>query len=232
MLAISFIIIGVISVVAGVIIHYTDLFGRKRILSDKPVGSKGREMIYSKDAEPGLSEKKLENFAKQNVQENPDNAQRIIENLRESGNSFKVFVGTKFNSGFFRLKEWTGNRTASGLNSRSLFQPDLIIGFRMGNVESTFAIECKFHNYYTQYGLEVANERQIYNYQKFQRKYDIPVFIALGVGGKEDNPEDFYLIPLNCILSPFLTRDFLLKYRKRNFKERVFYFDTDKLVLI
>ena len=50
----------------------------------------------------------------------------------------------------------------------------------------------------------------------------MPVFIALGVGGEADAPENLFIIPLSAIQSTFLSTEDLKAYQKLPINKNVF----------
>jgi len=59
-------------------------------------------------------------------------------------------------------------------------------------------LECKWTNslYQGHYDV-IRNPKQLQKYKDYQREYEQPFFIVLGVGGTEDNPDYLYTISLN-----------------------------------
>lgn len=79
-------------------------------------------------------------------------------------------------------------------------------------------------------GIQWARKEQIYNYKRYSEKNNIPVFVVIGVGRNPENPEDVFVIPLDDLIEPFLTLDFLAKYKRLD-KNKYFFFDPEKSVL-
>lgn len=77
--------------------------------------------------------------------------------------------------------------------------------------------------------VEFAQPDQLERYKRFEQSKEIPVFVAIGIGGKASKPEHLYILPLKRIKSTFLHIDFLQKFEK--IIDRDFYFDQKNEVL-
>jgi hypothetical protein len=101
--------------------------------------------------------------------------------------------------------------------------PDLEVEFREGGKKVIFAIECKYRSKTNNGFIELGQEYQIRNYKNFAFEKKIAVFITLGIGGKANNPEELYLIPLEKINNNHIHLD-AIKYYKR-FPGLMLYYD-------
>ena len=87
-----------------------------------------------------------------------------------------------------------------------------------------FAVECQYRNTFSpDSSLSIASHL-IDMYHAYQQTQDCPVFVILGVGGKPDEPERLYIIPLNEIPRSQTTipASFLARYRKFSLKSSFF----------
>ena len=57
----------------------------------------------------------------------------------------------------------------------------------------------------------------------------IPVFIAVGLGGKGNSPESVYIVPLHTVESNFVNISELIKHEKK--EDKNFYFHVETLTL-
>ena len=136
----------------------------------------------------------------------------------------------KFNLNFCKVKEWRGDKFTDGIYAESTKYPDIEIEFSLKDTKKLFAVECKWRKGYFQDGIQWARKEQIFIYKRYSEENNIPVFVVIGVGRYPDNPEDVFVIPLDDLTEPFLTLDFLSKYRRLD-KNKYFFFDLEKSVL-
>lgn len=124
------------------------------------------------------------------------------ENL-EKGHQFEDFVVTLFNKNKYRLLVWRSDKRASnGVYPESNSYPDL--EFRTnGRGSYRFAIECKWRANFFKGQVFWATLEQQKAYRDFERENNIPVFVAIGIGGAPDKPEKLYVTPLQCF-KPFV----------------------------
>lgn len=76
----------------------------------------------------------------------------------------------------------------------TIHNPDLLLRYKK-SPWFILAIECKWTSEIE--NLKQSHKEQIQNYYKFERKEKVKVYMALGVGGTGDNPEDIYIFPLS-----------------------------------
>lgn len=114
----------------------------------------------------------------------------------EKGHLFENFIVTLFNKNKYRLVVWRSDKRASnGVYPESNSYPDL--EFRTaGRGSYRFAVECKWRAGFYNGQLFWANTEQQFMYQKYSSENNIPVFVAIGVGGSPDNPEKLFVTPL------------------------------------
>ncbi|MBW6480908.1 MAG: hypothetical protein K0B37_15870 [Bacteroidales bacterium] len=199
---------------------------------DGVLTDKEREVIINKAYDLNIDLEKAENIVERELEKTKAEAEtKLIDKKKESGDNFEAFVVSKFHRGFFTLKQWAGDKYIDGIYAETTIQPDLVFRFETKGLKQDFAVECKYKTNYFQNGIEWAREDQIKNYRSYGEKNQIPVFVAIGVGGKPDDPKDLFIIPLKDISHKFLSKDFLRKYRKPDFKEKGFYFNHEELIL-
>ena len=123
--------------------------------------------------------------------------------------SFEAFIVSKFPKDRFNVVEWRDDD--SGKNT-----PDLQLELKLPSEKYPFAVECKWRNDFWKGIIEWARDAQISSYQEFQVSKDMPVFIALGVGGTPSEPRDLFIIPLSHLYQKILTQDWLKKYKRES----------------
>lgn len=151
---------------------------------------------------------------------------------KQKGNEFESFVVNHFEPKYFDLHEWRGDKYSNGRYASSNHYPDLEINFnfKSKNIQSKFAIECKYRSYFFNNGIKWAEDYQLENYKKYSAELGIPVFIVIGVGGEATAPAEVFIIPLSDINSTFVKKTFLNKY-ERNQPSENFYWDYENQML-
>jgi uncharacterized tellurite resistance protein B-like protein len=152
------------------------------------------------------------------------------DSSEEKGLRFEKYVLHKINSRFCKVKEWRGDKFANGIYAESTKYPDIEVEFSLRDTQKIFAVECKWRSGYFKNGIQWARKEQICNYKRYAEEKNIPVFIVIGVGKNPEDSEDVFVIPLDDLTEPFLTLDFLAKYKRLD-KNRYFFFDLKKSVL-
>lgn len=119
---------------------------------------------------------------------------------KDKGDAFEKYIVRCFDEKYFKVKDWTGDKGIDGRYAESNKNPDLIFHFRALTSEGTFAVECKFRQKIDTEGyVELCYSDQLSRYKEFARKSRMPVFIALGVGGTPDYPEDIFMLPIDKV---------------------------------
>jgi hypothetical protein len=96
--------------------------------------------------------------------------------------------------------------------------------FKLNDILQRFGVECKWRKNYYKGGIEWSNPDQLANYRGFAIEKRISVFIVIGVGGTSSDPNEVYILPLDQISDPFLSRSAMAPFRRNN-TNRNFYFD-------
>ena len=151
---------------------------------------------------------------------------------KAKGDAFENYVISKFDRKFFALKEMRSDKGIKGFYPESNKYPDLTLEYKPNS--TTFAVECKWRkNWWRKDGKEGLNwvgdngDKKIQNYNDFSEKNNITVFVVIGVGGKPDNPEELFTIPLKKLTHCYAEESYLYNYLKKN-KDRNFFFDSQK----
>lgn len=198
----------------------------KLAVADGVLTKNEKEIIFEKATELNIETKIIEKELSEELQKKLNNPEtKLIDKQKEKGDLFEAYVASKFDKKYFTLKDWSGDKYIKGIYAETTIQPDLKLHFKLRNNEQDFAVECKFRSNYYKNGIEWAKQSQLNNYIKFEKKYNIPVFVVIGVGGNADNPMELFIIPLNEIEHTFLYKSFLKKYEKMNFQKNNFHFN-------
>ena len=141
----------------------------------------------------------------------------------QKGHDFEDYIITLFNERKFKLIEWRSDKKASnGVYPESCTYPDLEFAF-MGRKKYRFAVECKWREDFNKGKIKWSYQKQIDTYLNFQSERNIPVFIAIGIGGLPGNPEKLFVTPLHDIRKNNIVSESDLLPYIRNPKHRFFY---------
>jgi hypothetical protein len=144
---------------------------------------------------------------------------------KDKGNEFEKFIVQKFNKKYFKIMEWAGDKYINGIYAETSTQPDLRIKFSLYDIEKEFAVECKYRSYFYKGGIDWAKDNQRANYQNYSEAKGIVTFVAIGVGGKPDNPDELFIVPLQELTSDFISQEDLMAFKKTDFQQNKFFFD-------
>jgi len=97
------------------------------------------------------------------------------EENRKKGNDFEKFVVQKFDRKYFALQEWRSDKYVNGIYAASNQLPDLEINFRKGNINDSFAVECKWRKGYYDNSIKWAEYYQLSNYKNYAKRLQIQV---------------------------------------------------------
>ena len=144
----------------------------------------------------------------------------MIDWKRKNGLDFEKYIVRLLPDNYKNLR-WTGDKYAGGRYDERNKLQDIIFDMELNNAYSV-AIECKFRMSYFKDILFVARKEQLDRYREFQEKSDIPVFLAIGVGGSGAHPEELFIAPLNAIKFPVVKKSYLKKFQKK-LDQKLFY---------
>jgi hypothetical protein len=146
------------------------------------------------------AQKRQYNRRHQNYNQSTDKDFRIdnVSN-KAKGDLFEEFIVKKFDKFYFSILEWRSDKYIDGYYAQTNRNPDLELKFQINGFTRTFAVECKFRSDFNGTSIDIAREDQLLNYRQFERERGIKVYIALGLGGTPQNPNELFLIPLSAI---------------------------------
>lgn len=153
---------------------------------------------------------------------------QAISSDKQKGEDFEKYVVQKFSKNYFSILEWTGDKYVNGSYSQSNTHPDLALKFKFKDVDTDFAVECKYRSDYYKNGIEWCTSRQLENYRNYAKEKSRTVFVVIGVGGEASAPGELFVIPLTDISENFLPKSFLNSYRKENFKESNMFYNYEQ----
>ena len=183
-----------------------------------------RKLIKKIATEQGLDYNEVIKNTERKLSESElDSETELIDHKKKKGDDFEKYIVQKFNKKYFRIKEWAGDKYVKGIYAETTPQPDLLLEFNLHKNAYPFAVECKWRQKLYKGGIEFANKDQFNRYKNYEKTKKIPVFIAIGIGGKADSPENIYIVPLQSIKTNFIYLKELKKYKKN--VEKDFYYD-------
>lgn len=159
--------------------------------------------------------------------ERPPDAESTREQNLKKGGEFENWVVSKFDSRYFKVLEWRGDKASHGHYAESSRSPDLEMDFALKEQTMRFAVECKWRKSFYRDGIEWSYPGQIDSYRSFASTRKMPVFVVLGVGGTPGDPNEVFVVPLPELKSPFVPRAFLMGFRRNN-ANRNFYLDVHR----
>jgi hypothetical protein len=160
------------------------------------------------------------------------NSQKVVSPVRpnmsvEKGIEFEKFIVSKFSKEQFKLLRWRSDKYVNGIYASENKDPDLVFEYRSQSGSFRFAVECKWRSDFFEGNIQLAKPYQILNYHEFIFRENIPVFIALGIGGYSWKPAEVYLFQLKSIPAGqvHLDQQFLKRF-KRAMPNSNIYVDT------
>lgn len=89
--------------------------------------------------------------------------------------------------------------------------------FRHKTTGQRFAVECKYRSKFFKGGIEWQKGQQGERYRVYGETHNIPVFVAIGIGGNPDNPARLFFCPLEKlgdVNHGFITENDLIKFER------------------
>ncbi|AIJ05347.1 hypothetical protein JH146_0497 [Methanocaldococcus bathoardescens] len=123
----------------------------------------------------------------------------------QKGEEFESFVlNNLFPEKYFELLDMTHNfETNSKRYVKKSLKPDFLLKDK--KTGKIFYVECKYRSKLYQEKFHWAKDKeQFQRYKDIESNENIPVYIAMGLGGTADNPERIFLMPLKEIKYPAL----------------------------
>lgn len=155
-----------------------------------------------------------------------DTAKSKKEEAEEKGLDFEKWVKGHFDtSKYWTFMVWRSDKYDNGEYPESNMYPDLEYKLTLSSGKDfTIAVECKYRSRFVDGKLKWSYPAQIERYKKFAKEQDKPTFVAIGVGGKPSDPAEVFVVPIDEMEGPVVTREFLKKWKRKN-KNRSFYYD-------
>lgn len=140
----------------------------------------------------------------------PDIASYPTES-KEKGNQFEDYtIQTIVHSSTeIKLLGKNADYHSNGVSAIENTQPDL----RMSYKGKPFAVECKWRAKAIDGSIVWAKDYQIKTYRRYAFEQNVPVYVAIGIGGTANSPNNFYLVPLYRLTKEFATTGYIEEFR-------------------
>ena len=155
---------------------------------------------------------------------------RMRNHNKEAGDAFEKFVLERFDQKYFTLDQWAGDKFHDGRFDETTQQPDLLLTLNLGKEKHPLAVECKWRREFKNGWIEWASKKQVARYQTFEKNSGRKTFVAIGVGGKPDQPEQFYVVPLYRLTRTVAQRDYISEFLISPSKD--LYYNTEEEVFV
>lgn len=196
-------------------------------IADNYLTSRERENIKRLAKEQGLNYENIINKLESELSASKTEFNRDIQDdNKKKGHDFEKFIVQKFNKNIFTIKDWAGDKYVNGVYAETSQHPDMKIELKKEKIG--FAVECKWNQKLYNDGFQIKEE-QFSRYKRFEETENIPVFMAVGIGGTPSCPDQLYIIPLKVMGNNFIQFDDLFNYRKKVNGNFTFYADTKTL---
>ncbi len=118
---------------------------------------------------------------------------------KQKGNDFEGLMADILKASGLRLLEWNQGATSpGGAYAENELKPDFLVHQNARGMELRYWVECKYRSSLPANGFYLK-DYQSERYQKIQKESKRKVVVVLGVGGRPDSPDKFYVIPLDTI---------------------------------
>jgi len=232
--------LGIILIFLGIVISLSGVW----IVSQNPAGGAiASEMVDEPVTAARISHQKVQ---KEEVvsSRNPTSEKRksrVQETIRakkeattkleneKAGLDFEKYIVKKFDRKYFKLQKWAGDKFVDGIFDESNLDPDLQLELSVGGKKYSLAVECKWRSSDKNDFVMFANENQLERYQAFEKDNNIPVFVALGLGGSPSSPDELFVFPVSIFSNPIQHIENLRKYSVQ--LDKNFYFNKDNKTL-
>ncbi len=200
-------------------------------IADGVLTHKERSLIKQYAEEKGLDYNSIIKDAENRLASlNSDAAEtELIDLNKKNGTDFEKHIIQRFNKKYFTIKEWAGDKYVNGYYAKTTQQPDILLELDLKGNRFEFSVECKWNSSTYKKGVEIGGIDQFERYRKFEMERNIPVFIAIGIGGKGAQPKNIYIIPLKSMKSNFISMETLKDFEIKDEKDFFYNSETKEL---
>ena len=136
----------------------------------------------------------------------------------EKGKEFEDYIVRLLqNNSHMKIINRSADRIVDGKIDEDSKNPDIVAELQLDNGNKyRFAVECKWRGKSKQVIEWANNEGQLDRYKKYAKDNGVEVFVALGLGGEPDGPDELFIIPLNKLNSSKCKYSELKPYFKKS----------------
>lgn len=159
--------------------------------------------------------------------------------LKRQGLFFEKYMVSRL-SRHNELIRWTSDKYCGKIFALDSLNPDLGLRMRTDDKDSEtvfdgeqFAVECKWHCLSKKaWQVRVAeDEMQLYRYRCYGTHYQIPVFIAIGLGRRGCDIGRLFIVPVGSCETPVVDFDFLERFEVDTSVKAPLIFNGQKIAL-
>lgn len=189
-------------------------------IADGVLSNNERKIIKEIATRKGFNPKEvIKDVEKQLADSNIESETELIDYNKKQGDDFEKFVVQKFNKKYYRIKEWAGDKHVNGVYAETTTQPDILAELNLKDGSSEFWVECKWRQNLYNGGIEFASKDQFERYKNYQESRKIPVFVAIGFGGKGASPDQLFIVPLDKFKNNYIHLEYLKYFEKKTDSE-------------
>jgi hypothetical protein len=199
-------------------------------IADGVLSNNERKILKEIAVRKGLDYKKvIKDVEKQLAESDLESETELVDFRKKQGDDFEKFIVQKFDKRYYKVKEWAGDKYVNGVFAETTQQPDLMLELKSDGKLHPFSVECKWKQSSSVNAVQFCSEDQFKRYREYEKNKNIPVFIALGIGGKGIAPKQMYIVPLRLLSSNFICRKTLTEFEKKLDSDFFFYWKTGVL---
>jgi hypothetical protein len=150
----------------------------------------------------------------------------IVDQSKKKGDAFESFVVSRLDEEHWTIVEWAGDKFDNGRFAETTLHPDLKVQLNTFIDTTILWIECKYRTSAPGGKVSISYPDQPERYRKYQSEFEIPVYVALGIGGTPSKPKDLFLIPLDSINDVQIRLNEIQEYSKP--PSEMFFYDADQ----
>lgn len=162
---------------------------------------------------------------KENTDVNTDVEVSDQDDNHAKGEAFERFVVSRFDRKYWSISDWRSDKGVDGRYAESAMKPDLVMCLHLKDDKHQVAVECKWRKEAKEGKVKWSYPEQLARYRKFASETEMPVFVAIGIGGSPSAPESVYLVPLSSLRSHVADVSYLEHWSHN--PEKNIYYDTE-----
>ena len=103
-------------------------------MADGVLTNNERQLIKKVSEEKGDNYNEIiQGLEKQLASQEEEAETTLVDISKKKGDDFEKYIVKKFDSAYFKLKEWAGDKYVDGIYAETTAQPDLLYEFRLRN---------------------------------------------------------------------------------------------------